>query len=207
MAFETWLAFMVASAVVLAIPGPTILLVVSYAMAHGRSIALRVAAGVALGDLVAMTVAVAGLGALLAASATAFTAVKLIGAAYLIWLGLRMLRSARDAEAEHAAAPSERRLFWHAAAVTALNPKSIGFFVAFVPQFLRPDAALAPQAAVLIASFVGLATLNALAYALLADRIRARFDGTALRRRMARLGGGVLVAMGVLSLFGRRATP
>ena len=86
---EIWLAFAAASAVLLVIPGPTILLVVSYAMGQGWRTALPMAAGVALGDFTAMTLSMLGLGALLAASATVFTALKWIGAAYLVWLGVR----------------------------------------------------------------------------------------------------------------------
>ncbi|MFN7027355.1 MAG: LysE family translocator, partial [Pseudorhizobium sp.] len=87
MPIENWLAFVAASAVLLAIPGPTILLVISYALSHGRSAASATVAGTALGDFTAMTASMLGLGALLAASATLFTALKWIGAAYLIYLG------------------------------------------------------------------------------------------------------------------------
>ena len=90
MPIETWLAFVAASAVLLVIPGPTILLVVSYALGQGRRVALPVAAGVALGDFTAMTLSMLGLGALLATSATLFTVLKWIGAGYLIWLGIKL---------------------------------------------------------------------------------------------------------------------
>src|SRR6478752_6527930 len=93
MSIETWLAFAAASAVLLIIPGPTILLVVSYALGQGRRAAFPVATGVALGDFTAMTLSMLGLGAVLAASAILFAALKWIGGAYLIWLGIKLIRA------------------------------------------------------------------------------------------------------------------
>ncbi|MCA8881214.1 MAG: LysE family translocator [Rhodobacteraceae bacterium] len=207
MDLHTWLAFVAASSLLLVVPGPTILLVLSYALSQGRKVALAVASGVALGDLVAMTASLAGLGALLAASAAAFAVVKFAGAAYLVWLGLTMLRKARHADPALPVAPAgdrPARMFGHAAAVTALNPKSIGFFLAFVPQFILPTQPILPQAALLVATFVSLAALNALAYALLADRLRTRLARPAAIRALTRAGGVTLIAMGALTAAARR---
>ena len=90
MSFETWIAFAVTAAVVVAIPGPTVLMVISYALGHGRRAAYAIVAGVALGDFTAMTASMLGLGALLATSAEIFTAVKGVGAAYLVYLGIKL---------------------------------------------------------------------------------------------------------------------
>ena len=98
MSLETWVAFAAASAVLLIIPGPTILLVVSYALGQGWRTALPMAIGVALGDFTAMTLSMLGIGALLAASATVFTALKWIGAAYLIYLGHQAVSGRRLAQ-------------------------------------------------------------------------------------------------------------
>ena len=209
MTIETWLAFVAASTALLLIPGPTILLVLSYALSQGRRVALASAAGVALGDLVAMSASLAGLGALVLTSATLFSVLKWLGAAYLIYLGVMLLRAPpRTDLAPGGEVPgfvSARRIFAHSAAVTALNPKSIAFFIAFVPQFLSPEAPLAPQFAILIASFVSLAALNALAYALLADRLRARIGRPSVLQGLNRIGGVALIGMGVLSAGLRRA--
>jgi len=206
MPLDLWLAFAAASAVLLIIPGPTILLVLSYALSQGRRIAVAMALGVALGDLVAMSASLAGLGALVLASATLFTVLKWIGAVYLVWLGVKLIRSRPMLAAEMEPEPRPARaIFAHAATVTALNPKSIAFFIAFVPQFLRPETALGPQFAVLIATFVSLAALNALAYALLADRLRAQIRRPAVLRWMTRAGGGALVGMGALTASAARA--
>lgn len=93
MPIENWLAFVAASAIMLAIPGPTILLVISYALGHGRNASSATVAGVALGDFTAMTASMLGLGALLATSAALFTVLKWIGAAYLIYLGIKLWRA------------------------------------------------------------------------------------------------------------------
>lgn len=206
MPFDLWLTFVAASIALLLIPGPTVLLVLSYALSKGRSVAVASAAGVALGDLIAMTASLVGLGALVLASAQLFTLLKWAGAVYLVWLGLKLLRSAAQQGLTVKAAPdvTARSVFGHAAAVTALNPKSIGFFIAFVPQFLRPDAPLLPQFAILIATFVGLAAANALAYALLADRLRRTIQRPSVVIGLTRLGGMTLIAMGILTALARR---
>ena len=96
-------------------------------------------------------------------------------------------------------------VFWHAATVTALNPKSIAFFIAFVPQFLSVHAPLVPQFAILITTFVGLAALNALAYALLADRLRQTIRKPGVITWLTRGGGVALIAMGVMTATLRRS--
>ncbi|MBM1631285.1 LysE family translocator [Sulfitobacter mediterraneus] len=209
MTFEIWLTFVAASFALLLIPGPTVLLVLSYALSKGRSVAVASAAGVALGDLVAMSASLAGLGALVLASATLFTALKWVGAAYLVWLGFKLIRSAPS---EGLSVPTAdnitaSRVFGHTAAVTALNPKSIAFFIAFVPQFLSPAAPLLPQFAILIATFVTLAALNALAYALLADRLRQIIARPSIITWITRAGGAALITMGVLTATLRRSMP
>ncbi len=207
MPLDLWLTFCAATMALLLIPGPTVLLVLSYALSKGRSVAVASAAGVALGDFVAMTASLAGLGALVLASAALFTILKWIGAIYLVWLGIRLLRSAPSAGLA-VSGPRDitgRSIFWHAAAVTALNPKSIAFFIAFVPQFVTLDAPLLPQFTILVGTFVTLAALNALAYALLADRLRAVIRRPRVITWITRAGGAALVAMGLLTATMRRA--
>ena len=202
MDLSLWMTFVGATLLLLIIPGPTVVLVLTYALTQGRRVAVASAAGVALGDFIAMTASLVGLGALVLASSTLFVALKWVGAAYLVWMGIGMIRSAGSAKAiqiEDAPQLSAGAVFRNAAVVTALNPKGIVFFIAFVPQFIRPDAALAPQFAILIATFVSLATINVLVYALLADRLRATIRRPSVLAWMTRIGGGVLIAMGVLT--------
>jgi threonine/homoserine/homoserine lactone efflux protein len=198
MSFETWAAFTAASAVLLIIPGPTILLVVSYALGQGWRTALPVATGVALGDFTAMTLSMLGIGALLAASATVFTILKWIGAAYLIWLGIKLFRAGGTlaAEPRHDAA-SALKMLGHAWLVTALNPKSLTFFIAFLPQFLSRDADFLTQMIIFEVTFLALAFANALGYALAASRARAMVRNPRAIRLFNRAGGTLLVGAGV----------
>ncbi|MCB1334877.1 MAG: LysE family translocator [Roseivivax sp.] len=205
MPLELWLTFVLASTALLLIPGPTVLLVLSYALSKGRSVAIASAAGVATGDFIAMSLSLAGLGALVLASATLFTVLKWAGALYLVWLGIKLLRSAPTALRVPRAQVTARGVYAHAALVTALNPKSIAFFIAFVPQFLRPGAPLLPQFAILIATFVTLATINALAYALAADRLRSAIGRPAVIGWLTRAGGAALIGMGLLTATLRRS--
>lgn len=206
MPLDLWLAFVAASTALLLIPGPTVLLVLSYALSKGRSVAVASAAGVALGDLIAMTASLLGLGAIVLASATAFTVLKWIGAVYLVWLGIKLIRSAPREGLTPIRDVTSKGVFGHAAAVTALNPKSIAFFIAFVPQFIRADAPLLPQFSILIATFVLLAAINALAYALAADRLRRIIARPSVLTWITRAGGATLIGMGVLTATLRRAT-
>ena len=202
MEFQVWLAFAAASTALLLIPGPTVLLVLSYAISQGKRVALATAAGVAFGDLIAMSVSLAGLGALVLASAMLFTVLKWIGAAYLVYLGITLLRNASNAslsEAEDVAKISATKVFCHATAVTALNPKSIVFFIAFVPQFIIVDNPLISQFMILVATFVGLAGINALAYALLADKLRTKIVRPSVLAWLSRSGGIALILMGVVT--------
>ena len=206
MSIATWLAFAAASAVLLLIPGPTVLLVVSYALTQGRRVALAMATGVALGDFTARTLSLAGLGALLLTSATLFTLLKWVGAAYLVYLGIKLWRAEPQMPDVSAAAPAARGIFLHAFAVTVLNPKSIAFFVAFVPQFIDHQAALLPQLALMEATFVGLALLNALGFALAADRLRGRIRHKRTLTWFNRAGGSCLIGIGAATAtIGRNA--
>jgi threonine/homoserine/homoserine lactone efflux protein len=206
MALELFLPFLIATAILLATPGPTILLVLSYALAQGRGVALAVVAGVMLGDLLAMTATLLGLGVILAASALLFTVMKWAGALYLAWMGWQMIRSAGEASMILASISSRSHMtaFRDSALVTLLNPKSIGFFIAFVPQFIDTGAPAGPQFAVMIASFVGLGGLNALAYALLAGRLRRHITRPRFLAWLRRGSGGVLIAMAAFTATLRR---
>jgi len=209
MDLSLWLTFVAATVALLILPGPTVLLTLTYALTQGRRVALACAGGVALGDFIAMTASLLGLGALVMASATLFVVIKWVGAAYLVWMGLTMIRSANKTlpiQIDDAPVLSSAEVFRNATIVTALNPKGIMFFVAFVPQFISPQNPLLPQFSILIATFVGLATINVLAYAFLADRLRATIRRPVVLSWMTRIGGGVLMAMGAFTATLRKAT-
>lgn len=203
---DSLVSFILASALLLVIPGPTIVMVVSQAIAHGRRVALAAVLGVGLGDLVAASLSLTGAGTLLAASATGFAVLKTLGAAYLVFIGVKMWRAPPPTVAAAPSLPSAgRKVFYDAFLVTVLNPKGIVFFIAFVPQFIVPTRAFAPQAATLVAVFVLLGIANAYLYMRLADRARRVIRRPRVLRAVTRLGGGLLIGAGVAALFARRA--
>jgi threonine/homoserine/homoserine lactone efflux protein len=201
MPFETWAAFAAATSILLIIPGPTILLVVSYALGQGWRTALPVAVGVALGDFTAMTLSMLGIGALLAASATVFTVLKWIGAAYLVYLGVKLFRAGGALRADpRTEAVSPATMIGHAWLVTALNPKSITFFVAFLPQFLDRTADFFTQMLIFEATFLILAFANALGYALVAARARHFVRNPKAIGIFNKAGGSLLIGAGIATV-------
>lgn len=206
--FPTLLAFITAATVLLIIPGPTIIMVVSQALAHGRRIALASVAGVGLGDLAAASLSIAGVGTILAASASAFTVIKWLGAAYLVYIGVKLWRTPAEAisvDTRPVARDVEpKTVFRDAFMVTLLNPKGIVFFMAFVPQFIDPAGAFAPQATIFVIVFVLLGIINAWAYVMAADRARMIMRKPSVLRFAMRSGAAFLIGAGVISVFARR---
>jgi len=204
---ELWLAYVATSVVVLAIPGPTILLVLSYSISQGRSATLPLVAGVALGDSVAITLSLIGLGTLLATSALLFTVIKWMGGLYLVYLGIKLLRGAGKPLALQSGeirAASPRKLFGNAFIVTALNPKSIVFFIALLPQFISHANPAGAQLWILGVTFVVLATIGATSYALFATSLRHFLASPRAQQAYACFGGGLLCAAGIWALSARR---
>lgn len=207
MPLEIWLAYVATSAVVLAIPGPTILLVLSYSISQGRSATLPLVAGVALGDSVAITLSLIGLGTLLATSAVLFTVIKWMGGLYLIYLGIKLLRGAGQPQALQAGEihpSSPRKLFGNAFIVTALNPKSIVFFIALLPQFISAGHPAGPQLWILGITFVVMATIGAASYAWFATSLRRFLASRRAQKAYGLFAGGLLCAAGIWALSARR---
>ena len=206
MSIELWFAFATASAVLLIIPGPTILTVISYSMAHGRRANVPLVAAVALGDSTALVVSLLGLGALLATSARWFTVVKWAGGLYLLYLGIKLVRAGvSPSELVAPTVPGSRwKLFANTYLVTALNPKGIVFFVAFLPQFINTGAGVAQQLWILAVTFVALATVNATLYAVFASTARKVLSSPRAQRRFNLAGGALLSAAGVWALLAKR---
>jgi threonine/homoserine/homoserine lactone efflux protein len=206
MSITLWLTFVTASIILLIIPGPTILTVISYSVSHGRRANIPLVAAVALGDSTALVLSLLGLGTLLKASATAFIIVKSIGGLYLIYLGWKMLNAAAsNGETITETKPTSRwRLFFNTYLVTALNPKGIIFFIAFLPQFISADAPLTPQLWLLSITFVALAALNATLYAIFANTARQLLATPRAQKRFNFVGGSLLSAAGIWALWARR---
>jgi threonine/homoserine/homoserine lactone efflux protein len=195
---HTFVIFAAASAAFLAVPGPSVIYIVSRSLAEGRGAGIVSALGIQAGGLVHVTAATIGVSALLASSATAFSVVKYAGAAYLIYLGIRRLRDGEeDADPTNGPVP-RKRLFWQGVVVNSLNPKTALFFLAFLPQFVDPDrGAVAPQVLALGVLFLVLAMLSDSTYALVAGTVRGRLAGR--HRALARASGCSYVGLGLLA--------
>ena len=205
---STLALFSLAAIALAIVPGPAVAYIVTQSVDKGRRAGIVSALGIATGGLVHVAAATVGLSALIASSATAFTVVKLVGAAYLIAVGIRRIL-ARD-EAEPEVVPAEttplRRLYGQGVVVNVLNPKTALFFVAFLPQFVDRDRSVVPQVAILGLLFAAIALLSDLGYAVLADALagRVRRSGRAARvRRFAT--GGIFVALGITAAAAHRS--
>lgn len=198
-----------ATFVFLLIPGPAVMYIVTRSVTQGWRAGLISVAGIHTGTLAHIAAAVLGLSAVLATSATAFTAVKLIGAGYLVYLGVRALLDTSSGETELALVPrSARRLYADGALVNLLNPKTAVFFVAFVPQFVEPGAEHATlQLLVISGVYVVMGLVVDGGWALAGGWIGGRVRSQAgIARRARRASGVVYIALGaVTALTGRHA--
>ncbi len=200
-----WMAFAGASFVMGVIPGPGVASIIGFAFSFGRRVALASVAGMAVGNATAMTVSLAGAGAILASSALAFTILKWIGAIYLIAIGiLAILRSADAGAPSSGKSISAKAAFLTNITVGIFHPKTILFFVAFATQFIDPDRAYSTQAAILVVTFTCIAAITDTLYALIASRASGLMRGPRFRRWTQRAGGGVLVTAGLATAAMRR---
>jgi threonine/homoserine/homoserine lactone efflux protein len=195
------------AAIALAIvPGPAVAYIVTQSVDQGRRAGIVSALGIASGGLVHVTAATVGLSALIASSAAAFTVVKLVGAVYLIAVGIRRILTRDEPEPTVGVEETRlRRLYGQGVVVNVLNPKTALFFVAFLPQFVDRDRWVVPQVAILGLLFATIALISDLGYAVLADALagRVRRSGRAARiRRFAT--GGIFVALGITAAAAHR---
>jgi threonine/homoserine/homoserine lactone efflux protein len=190
----TLAVFCAATLGLLLVPGPAVLYVVTRSVSQGRAAGLISVCGVHVGSVVHVAAAALGISALLAASATAFTVVKYVGVAYLLWLGVRKLMRRGEAEAAvELPAQSKRRLFWEGFVVNVLNPKTAIFFLAFLPQFADPGAGpVGPQMLLLGVLWIVLGMASDGTYAMLASALAGRVRRSARARRRLDVGSGVL---------------
>jgi threonine/homoserine/homoserine lactone efflux protein len=211
---STLALFAVAAVTLLLIPGPAVLYIVTRSVDQGRAAGLASVCGVHVGTLLHVAAAALGLSALLVSSATAYDTVRWLGAAYLVWLGVRRLL-ARDEDVPAAAAghdahrPGLGRIFAQGVVVNVLNPKTALFFFAFLPQFVDTSRGSVPfQVVVLGAAFVLLGLLSDGAYALLASTGAGWLRRRPKVARASRLvSGGVLISLGVTTaLAGSRSS-
>jgi len=207
MYIESFIPFVLATILILVIPGPTIILVISQAVTHGRKSVVPLVVGVLLGDFTAMTFSLLGLGAVLSASALLFSLFKWAGALYLLYLGVQLWKSnpKKHSAKSSGKRSSARSLLQSSFIVTALNPKGIAFFVAFLPQFINPARPVLPQLTMLGGTFLFLAVINAAMYAVFAGQLSEHIRKERVRRWFNRCGGGALIGAGILTAGLHRA--
>jgi homoserine/homoserine lactone efflux protein len=210
MTLSNWLIFCGVALLTTFSPGPAVLLAISNSVAKGPRRALICSLGNALGLFIVSGVSMAGMGVVLATSAAAFMLLKIAGAGYLIYLGIKQWRSrvsAFSAVPTAALSNDAWRLFAQGISVALTNPKGILFFSALLPQFLTPEASLLQQFLVLTASFSVCALISHAFYALLAHKLRHQFASPLRVRLFNRLSGGlfVLLGLGLLRLQNKTA--
>jgi threonine/homoserine/homoserine lactone efflux protein len=196
--------FALASLALAVVPGPAVTYIVAQSVDKGRRAGLASAGGVASGGLVHVAAATVGLSALIASSATAFTAVKLVGAAYLIAVGIRRIVTKDESFTEPQPAPL-RRIWRQGVVVNIFNPKTALFFLAFLPQFVNRDHTVWTQVAFLGCLFAVIAFTSDVAYALLADALATRLRrGTRAAKVQRYVSGGIFVALGGVAAAAHR---
>ncbi|MFG1703663.1 LysE family translocator [Nonomuraea sp. M3C6] len=190
----TLAVFCAATLGLLLVPGPAVLYIVTRSVSQGRSAGLISVLGVHTGSLVHIGAAALGISALLAASATAFTVVKYVGVAYLLWLGVRkLMRRGETEEPIELRVQSKRRLFWEGFVVNVLNPKTAIFFLAFLPQFTNPDVGpVGPQILLLGLLWLVLGMASDGTYAMLASALAGRVRRSTRARRRLDVGSGLV---------------
>jgi threonine/homoserine/homoserine lactone efflux protein len=202
---STLALFVVAALVLLVVPGPSVLYIVARSIEGGRTAGLVSVLGVQTGAMVHIAFAAVGLSAILASSALAFSVVKWLGAAYLVWLGLRQIFGRDKGNKDVTVEPARlSRVFSQGVIVNILNPKTALFFLAFLPQFVDPARGAAwTQILLLGATFVILALCSDGLYALLSGTaggwLRRRMQGATFRRGQRFVSGGILIALGAVA--------
>lgn len=206
MDLNLWLMFASASLVMAIIPGPGVASIIGFAFSSGRRTALASVAGMAVGNALAISLSLAGAGAILATSAIAFTVLKWVGALYLITIGLMaIVRSTdRSGDGVPGKAISARTAFLTNIAVGTFHPKTILFFMAFASQFIRADAPYLLQAGIIVATFTLVAAATDTLYALTASRASRLIERPRIRKWAQRAGGGAVMSAGIAMAAMRR---
>ena len=206
-AFDSIVAFAIASLALLVIPGPAVLYVINRSISDGRSIALAGVAGLELGNFVHVVAATIGLSALIAASATAFGIVKWIGAGYLVFIGLRTLIKKPQPMQAQTSSLTRGKSFTQGIIVNTFNPKVALFFLSFLPQFIdEKSGSAALQSLILGSLFVAIGLCTDGMYAFLASALRTTLlRGKSLPFVQRYVAGSVFIALGLIASTTRRA--
>lgn len=201
MTLEIWLTFVVTASIIIVVPGPTNIYIVGQSLSHGKKASIPLSAGVVTGDVLCISLSLLGVSALLALCSTLFAVIKYCGAAYLIYLGIKMLKYNSRIGTQHSpiSSYSSKAIFRDIFLVNSLNPKGIIFYSAFMPQFVNPQQNITVQFIFLSLTFILLAFLNVVGYSLLADKVRDNFKSNTLFKTFNVSGGIGLIGAGLYS--------
>jgi threonine/homoserine/homoserine lactone efflux protein len=201
MTFEVWLTFVITASVIIVVPGPTNIYIVGQSLNHGKKASIPLSAGVITGDALCIFLSLLGVSALLSLCSAVFAVIKYCGAAYLIYLGTKMLienSKIRPQKSLHISY-SSKDIFRDVFLVTSLNPKGIIFYSAFMPQFVNPQQNITGQLITLAITFMLLAIINVIVYSLLADKARDYFKSNTFIKAFNLTGGLGLIGAGLYS--------
>jgi len=202
MNFELWITFIFATAIVTLLPGPTMLLVIGHAMVSGTKKSLVTVSGVILADCTLLCLSLLGVGAVLYSSALAFNFMKWLGVVYLIYIGVKQWQTkptAAHSLATMAQQENTKRMFLQGFFTTLLNPKLIGFFMAFLPQFILIDQPMYPQLVVLISTFLAVVFIILSGYCLLAGQLRTWLKQPKAIQVMNKTSGATLIGAAMMT--------
>jgi threonine/homoserine/homoserine lactone efflux protein len=203
---QLYLAFVLATTILILIPGPAVTLILATSLAHGARAALVTVAGSSSAIVIHLAITALGMTSLMLLLSEWFEWLRWAGVAYLLYLGVQQWRAKAEASAEGAAAtPSSNRLYWRGFVVNATNPKTLFFYAAFFPQFVDPAGPLALQLVVLCVTFLVIATLLDGGYALLGGRLRGALGSPRWTRLRYRLTGSLLIGAGLGLALARRS--
>ena len=205
MELHVYLAFVVATAIMIALPGPSVLLTVAHSISFGWRHALSTVAGETMGIAVQLTIAAIGLTSLLHIVAEAFEWIRWAGAAYLVYLGIKQWRGASRPPAFDPSA-SRTNLFVQGLVITIPNPKSLIFIAAFLPQFIDATRPLGLQFALIVPTFLAITFAVTSVWALAAGKARGFLKSRRAFRSLLRTAGGLMIIAGAGLVLARRGS-
>ena len=200
MNIEIWISFMLASLILVISPGPTVFLVMGQSLNHGKKSVIPLVTGVLMGDVIAMAVSFAGLGALLATSATLFGIFKWIAAAYLFYLGIKAWSTKPNNESSDKVLLNKGKMFKEALLVTALNPKGIIFFIAFFPLFMDVQKPALAQMLIMAGSFLLVSAFSASFYSIFSGYLRNKVKSLKFQSIFNKISGTLLMGAGAATM-------
>jgi len=199
MSIEVWISFVLASMMLCFAPGPTVFLVMGQSLNHGKKSVIPLVTGVLCGDIIAMCISFAGLGALLATSSVLFSAFKWIAGGYLVYLGLKAWLTKANMEDIDTTQKKNGKIFKEALIVTALNPKGIIFFIAFFPLFINTNNTALPQMLIMGLSFLAVSLFSASFYSFFSGCLRSKVKSKKFQKAFNKISGSMLIGAGAVT--------